>query len=208
MAEGRTNIMEVPIYCLTKISKDEEDVLLSALTSVEDPSEVDLVHPKLVSWTDEQDGDMRTLYRDLIKNDDPKTSVCRFFFFLDRQCLTNKEIIIAQPEPAILLYGETVMEECNKILRGHGAMTTIPEWDENLSELVQTMLLHRALTYARTPANAFFSAWGNLDLGNLGLDEVVELEGGKMEMVENPEWDVEAFISEAEKVYVERGQPS
>lgn len=206
MAE-ENNMREVPIYCLTKFSKDEEKLLLSALTSDESTADLlEFTEPNLVPWTGDTDGDMHTVYRDLIKKDEPKEAVFRFFFFLDRQCLVphkDPEVIVAQPESALLLYGDDVMEECNQILREQGS-TTIPEWDEQLSELVQVPLLQRALTYGRMPAKAFLSAWANLDLANMGLDELVEVEGGTVEEVRNPDWDVKAFVTEVEKAYNER----
>ena len=189
----------VPVYGLTKLTKEEEDLILAALsTAVDEDDDMPWVKPKIVPWTGDIDGnmdDLYRLYRDMRDNADEETP--DFFFFIDRQCLDEKKVIVAHPDHYTLLYAPRNTEDLNEILKTHGSK--IPEVNEGIVDKVMEELLERALTYGRIPAHAFRGTWANLDLANMGLSEIVEFhEVGQVELYYNPDWNVKNFIEKAE----------
>ena len=203
MASEDIDDLFVPVYCLSKLSKGEEQHMETALQQDDDEiNPLPWVKPRLVPWTQEHDGsidDLYRLYRELRDDTDQERS--EFFFFLDRRCVEEKKVIIADPDQYTLLYANGNMQELNDLIKKHDAR--VPEMNEAIVEKVVFELLDRAMTYGRIPANAFRSTWANLDIGNMGMSEIVEMYGGTVELYRNPDWNETDFVEKAEKANTE-----
>lgn len=189
----------VPVYSLTKLTTAEEDLIITAIsTAVDEGDNLPWVKAKIVPWTGDAEGNIDDLYRLYRKmRDDTDKWRGDFFFFIDRQCIEEKQVIVAQPDYYTLLYASSSTAELNEILRKHGSK--ISEMNEGIVEKVMPELLERALTYGRLPAHALSSTWANLDIGNMDMFELVEsYEVGKVELYYNPDWDVNDFLKKAE----------
>lgn len=100
--------------------------------------------------------------------DDALAQFDKYFYFIDRRCLDTKKVILAQPDGYTLMFSASTMDEMNTLLKDHDS--SIPEWDNGLSEMLEAEMLGRALTYGRIPAAEFIPTWVNLDLGNNGYE--------------------------------------
>jgi len=206
----------VPIYCLTKLTDAEQATYQTAIEASDSLVDPHWVMPDFKAWTGDGDGNFKDMYR-LWKETGGNESCYHFAFFIDRKGVANKSIIIAQPDAYTMLYDEAASNWAQKNLKDYldrkGRLEgkiprTAPSgtYEAFLEPMAEDILGKRGLTYGRVPASAFRGIWCNLDIANMGMDECVELEGGTMEFVENPDFDVDGFMGKLEKVLQEEGQ--
>ena len=210
----------VPVYCLTKLSDFEKSSLERCITEEGDDinQTLDWVRPEFILWNDDEDGDLKTLYLKWCESGGG--SGHHFAFYLDREAVQNKSLIIAQPDDYTMLYARDAQDWANmlftrymtdKYCLGDSRLPDIPEISDGEMELVDKDLLGgRGLNYGRVPAYGLRTVWANLDLSNMGMSELVNCLGrkdvpgeGKVEMIENEDWNEIAFLEKLERVAIE-----
>ncbi|KPM39549.1 hypothetical protein AK830_g7005 [Neonectria ditissima] len=187
----------VGLYCLTKLSPEQESSILNSLGSG------DMSDPFLIPWTSDEDGNLDDLHR-LYKSVQRETEggSWTFVFFVDRESLSEDSIILAKPDAYRLVYSREGAHELDAILKEHSS--SLPSVDDELADIFIDDLLDRALTYGRIKKENFETAWANLDIDNMDVGELVEESGGTLQLIEDPDWDAKAFVRKAEEAYKKR----
>jgi len=190
----------VKVYSLTKLTGEEKTSFTEAL--IPDEQDLEWVKPEFVPWTGEADGGLSDIRRIFKEVQESQSGEPIFLFFVDRQGLSDKSIIVVDQDYYTLLYSDYVAEEIKELAKEHGF--TMPFFHEGVADSLEDSLMRRALTYGRIPAHGFASTWCNLDIGNMPSFELIELYNGTVEMLRNPEWDGKAFVRELEEEFKRR----
>ena len=195
----------VPIYCLTKLTPEEKSSYTTAITNTwADISGYTL--PDFNPWTEDHDGKMQDLYRIWNETGGHQYNG-HFAFFIDRTAVANTSIIIAQPDVYTMVFNSDASHWLQSSLSsyynrkglaypGDIDPATAPRgsYEYILETMLDDLLDNRGLTYGRVPASAFRSVQANLEIANMGMSELVEYHGGRVEMIDNPGFDENAVM--------------
>ncbi|KAK5767535.1 hypothetical protein LTS12_002376 [Elasticomyces elasticus] len=195
----------VPIYCLTKLSSEDESAYRN---EIEKDQELAWVQPEFKHWEQETNGTLDDMYHKWTETS--ADSPCHFAFFIDHESLANHSIIIAQPDAYTMLFSNDAQKGVHANFSAYierrqlGADTTLNvsdgRYEGYLEDLIDDVLGKRGLTFGRVPAEAFRGIWCNLDIANMDMSELVDFHKSNLESVENPQWDQEAFMEKLEGV--------
>ncbi|KAK3678866.1 hypothetical protein LTR78_001319 [Recurvomyces mirabilis] len=201
--------LEVPIYCLTKLTTAEKETYRSAITRSGD---FDRVFPKFKLWTRDDKGNLHDMYR-IWRETGGEESPCHFALFIDRTGVANSTMLAAQPCAYTMLFSPEASDWARENLTSylnhvdpsgnssHQVEQEGGQYEGYMEDLVDDILGKRGLTYGRVPAGALRSMWANLDIANMDFLELVEYEGrdlqdgGKVELLEDPEFDTHAVMA-------------
>ncbi|KXH65749.1 hypothetical protein CSAL01_05546 [Colletotrichum salicis] len=123
----------VPVYMLTKLTKEEEEIFTSAISA---PEEDDYLRPKLVHWTSDVDVSVE---KDLLPMNKKLESESMlefqsFFFYADRKSVEDSGTIVAGHDWGTLYLNNMQMSE---LIDMHGEEIHILEdadWDAQTLE--------------------------------------------------------------------------
>ncbi|KAF6837668.1 hypothetical protein CMUS01_04938 [Colletotrichum musicola] len=200
MSKGIDKALEdtfVKIYMLTKLTKAEEKNFLAAITAP-DVEPLEWVKPELVRWGSDADGtvhdDLLPLYKKRAAEEGKDARP--FCFFADRQSVEEGGTIVAGRDWYTLCHSEEARRLMLERADEHGV--ELPGRDRRvlngLERGLEGELVKRGVVWGREPGPAWMLDWANLDVVNMTLSEIVEFHGGEVQVLIEPEWDVEMFV--------------
>ncbi|KAK3640361.1 hypothetical protein LTR56_011959 [Elasticomyces elasticus] len=201
----------VPIYCLTTLSAEDESAYRN---EIEKDQELAWVHPDFRYWGQGTNGTLDDMYR--MWTELSAGSPYHFAFFIDRESLTNRSIIIAQPDAYTMLFSNDAQKWVHANFSAYiersqlSADTTLNvpsgRYEGYLEDLVDDVLGKRGLTFGRVAAEAFRGIWCNLDIANMSMSELVEFHKSNVEAINSPQWDQEACMEKLEGLIRKRAE--
>lgn len=205
--QGQPETPVLKIYLLTRLTEEERTAYLSKLQrGIESDGGGGSIKLHLVDWPAEQEadgsvegGDLLRLYKqheaEEYKAADPDGAAL-FQYFADRQSVDTDTVIQADRDWYTLICSDGAEEEITKLVEEDGGIS-LSEVDWHVEGAAETFgddLLRRGVTWGRIPVGGLWSSWCNLDLGNMGADEIIELFGGSMAVSRDPGWDAGVFL--------------
>ncbi|KAK5708609.1 hypothetical protein LTR17_020547 [Elasticomyces elasticus] len=201
----------VPIYCLTKLSAEDESAYRN---EIEKDQELAWVHPEFKHWEQGTNGTLDDMYRKWTEAS--AGSPYLFAFFIDHKSLANRSIIIAQPDAYTMLFSNDAQKWVHANFSAYierrqlnaDATLNVPggRYEGYLEDLVDDVLGKRGLTFGRVPAEAFRGIWCNLDIANMSMSELVEFHKSNVETIDSPHWDQEACMEKLEGLIRKRAE--
>ncbi|EXF72984.1 hypothetical protein CFIO01_04690 [Colletotrichum fioriniae PJ7] len=190
----------VPVYMLTKLTKEEEETFTSAISALEEDvaEEDDYLRPKLVHWTSDVDG---TVENDLLpmnkklESENTLESQSHFFFYADRKSVEDGGTIVAGHDWGTLCISRRANQKFTKFCQDRGISLPRRGWkdmDAIIVELTEEIITW-GMTWGRQPGPSWKSAYQNLDLNNMQMSELIDMHGEKINILEDVEWDAQTF---------------
>ena len=158
------------------MTEANKDAYRTAMTAV-DKQDLYWIQPDFEACNTDYKDSTQDLYRAWQERGE-KESTHHFAFFIDRESLADKCLIIAEPDAYTMLFSESASKWVHTTLNSYldrnalaypraydrSGESGVNEW--YMEALHDDILGKRGVTYGRIPASAFRSVWANLDIGS------------------------------------------
>ncbi|KAK7438502.1 hypothetical protein Landi51_11586 [Colletotrichum acutatum] len=190
----------VPVYMLTKLTKEEEETFTAAISTLEEgvAEKDDYLRPKLVYWTSDVDGivekDLLPMNKKL-ELEIKLESQPYFFFYADRKSVEDGGTIVAGHDWGTLCISKKANRKFTKFCQERDISLPRGGWkgmDAIIVELTEE-IIPWGVTWGRQPGPSWKSAYQNLDLNNMQMSELIDMHGEEINILEDAEWDAQAF---------------
>lgn len=191
----------IKIYLLTHLAEEKHAAYLSKIHSgMKIKGADDSIKPQLVDWSPKQEdgsvegGDLLRLYKQHEEAAGPDGDA-GFQYFADLQSVDTDTVIQADRDDYTLLFSPETVQEITRLAGEHGFSISESGGEmERIADALADDLLRRGVVWGRIPISGLWSSWCNLYVANMGANEIIELYGGSIDLLRDPEWDSGGFL--------------
>lgn len=189
------------IYLLTHLAEEERAAYLSKIHGgMKSKGADDSIKPQLVDWPPKQEdgsvegGDLLRLYKQHEAAADPD-GAAGFQYFADRESVDTDTVIHADRDDYTLIFSPETVREITRLAGEHGISISESGGEmDGIADALADDLLRRGVMWGRIPISGLWSSWCNLYVANMGANEIIELFGGSVGFLRDPEWDSGGFL--------------